>query len=62
MMHKYEGAKYSGGLSVIQKPLEQTTIALGFESVPYTNLEEFYHVQILSIILGGDCHLDYFIE
>ncbi len=48
-----ETAKYSGGFRVIPKHLEQTTIALGFESVSYQNLEEFYYAQILSIILGG---------
>ena len=48
-----EKAKYSGGFSLTPKTLEQTTIALGFESVSYQNLEDFYHAQILSIILGG---------
>ena len=50
---KQEKSKYSGGFKVTEKPLEQTTIALGFESVSYQNLEDFYHAQILSIILGG---------
>ena len=36
-----------------KKELEQTTIALGFESTSYNDIKEFYHVQILSIILGG---------
>ena len=50
---KQRKAIYSGGFKVTEKALEQTTIALGFESVSYQNLEDFYHAQILSIILGG---------
>lgn len=50
---KQEKSRYSGGFKITEKPLEQTTIALGFESVSYQNLEDFYHAQILSIILGG---------
>ncbi len=46
-------AKYDGGIEIMEKDLEQTTIALGFEGVPYTDLETFYHAQILSIIFGG---------
>lgn len=53
LSRKQEKSKYSGGFSVTEKPLEQTTIALGFESVSYQNLQDFYHAQILSIILGG---------
>tara|TARA_B110000503_G_scaffold131548_1_gene206343 strand:- start:7253 stop:8515 length:1263 start_codon:yes stop_codon:yes gene_type:complete len=49
----YVPAKYVGGFALQEKELEQTTIALGFESTSYNNLKEFYHVQILSIILGG---------
>jgi predicted Zn-dependent peptidase len=48
-----EKSQYFGGLTIAKKPLEQTTIALGFESVSYVNLKDFYHAQILSIILGG---------
>lgn len=51
--HKQSNAIYKGGYIHIQKPLEQTTLAIGFESVPFTNLLEFYHAQITSIILGG---------
>lgn len=50
---KQPKAIYSGGFKAEEKVLEQTTIALGFKSVSYQNLEEFYHAQILSIILGG---------
>lgn len=46
-------AQYKGGIEIIEKDLEQTTIALGFESVSYSNIETFYHAQILSIIFGG---------
>lgn len=46
-------ASYVGGYEFTKKKLEQTSIALGFESVPYLNLREFYSAQIFSIILGG---------
>ncbi len=46
-------AQYDGGIEIIEKDLEQTTIALGFEGISYTDLETFYHAQILSIIFGG---------
>ena len=46
-------ATYSGGFKHTKKTLEQTSIALGFESVPYSNITEFYYTQILSVILGG---------
>ena len=46
-------AEYSGGFNHTKKTLEQTSIALGFESVPYSNITEFYYAQILSVILGG---------
>lgn len=52
-VRQQEKANYSGGFNITPKPLEQTTIALGFESVSYQNLRDFYHTQILSIILGG---------
>jgi predicted Zn-dependent peptidase len=46
-------AEYVGGYNFITKDLEQTTLALGFESIPYTKVEQFYHAQILSLIFGG---------
>lgn len=46
-------AEYSGGFKHTKKTLEQTSIALGFESVPYSNITEFYYAQILSVVLGG---------
>jgi predicted Zn-dependent peptidase len=46
-------AKYTGGYEFTDKTLEQTTIALGFESVSYINQKDFYATQILSIIFGG---------
>lgn len=49
----YMKSQYNGGLELIQKDLEQTTIALGFEGLSYNDLKTFYHAQILSIIFGG---------
>lgn len=46
-------AKYKGGFVHTKKVLEQTSMALGFESVPYSNVTEFYYAQILSVIFGG---------
>lgn len=50
---KFEKANYAGGQHFIRKDLEQTTIAYGFESMPYTDITKFYHAQLLSVILGG---------
>lgn len=49
----HEQSTYSGGYNFVKKDLEQTTVALGFESVPYTDLKKYYHAQILSLIFGG---------
>jgi len=49
----FEPAKYTGGVSLISKELEQSNILIGFESVAYLDVERFYHTQILSLILGG---------
>ncbi len=46
-------AKYVGGYHLINKDLEQTTIALGFEGQSYSDIHSYYHSQILSIIFGG---------
>lgn len=46
-------SKYIGGKDIYIKELEQSTIALGFEGVSYSNLDEFYHAHILSVIFGG---------
>ncbi len=46
-------AQYFGGCNAITKDLEQTNIVLGFESVPYSNTQQFYHAQMMSLILGG---------
>jgi len=51
--HSFDKAQYTGGHNVITKELEQTTLILGFESVPYFNIEQLYHTQILSLILGS---------
>jgi len=48
-----EKAKYLGGYEFTSKKLEQTTIAIGFESFSYYDMIEFYHAQILSVIFGG---------
>lgn len=48
----FDKAFYTGGHSFITKELEQTTLLLGFESVPYLNIEQLYHAQLLSLILG----------
>ncbi|HJK86833.1 MAG TPA: pitrilysin family protein [Candidatus Megaira endosymbiont of Nemacystus decipiens] len=49
----YGLANYNGGEYFIEKKLEQTTVIMGFESPAYTDVQEFYHAQILSIIFGG---------
>jgi predicted Zn-dependent peptidase len=49
----FSPALYSGGYNFTKKKLEQTTIALGFKSVSYLSLREFYSAQIFSVILGG---------
>ncbi|MDR0296889.1 MAG: insulinase family protein [Rickettsia sp.] len=49
----FEKARYMGGHSFITKALEQTTLVLGFESVPYFNIQQLYHTQALSLILGN---------
>ncbi|WP_341755166.1 pitrilysin family protein [Candidatus Tisiphia endosymbiont of Ptychoptera albimana] len=49
----FEKVRYTGGHSFITKDLEQTTLVLGFESVPYFNIQQLYHTQVLSLILGN---------
>ncbi len=49
----FEKARYTGGHNFIIKDLEQTTLVLGFESVSYFNIQQLYHTQILSLILGS---------
>lgn len=46
-------AKYTSGVSLISKKLEQSNIIIGFESPSYKEIAKFYHSQILSLILGG---------
>jgi predicted Zn-dependent peptidase len=46
-------SEYIGGFEHTPKTLEQTSVALGFKSVSYANILEFYSAQILSVILGG---------
>lgn len=49
----FEKVRYTGGHSFITKDLEQTTLVLGFESVPYFNIQQLYHTQVLALILGN---------
>ncbi|WP_341762056.1 pitrilysin family protein [Candidatus Tisiphia endosymbiont of Thecophora atra] len=49
----FEKVRYTGGHSFITKDLEQTTLVLGFESVPYFNIQQLYHTQVLSLIFGS---------
>jgi predicted Zn-dependent peptidase len=49
----FEKVRYTGGHSFITKDLEQTTLVLGFESVPYFNIQQLYHTQVLSLTLGS---------
>ncbi len=51
--NSFDKARYIGGNSSIIKDLEQTTVLLGFESVSYFNIQQLYHTQILSLILGN---------
>jgi len=51
--NSFNPAKYIGGYNIISKDLEQTTLVLGFEAIAYVNIKQFYHAQILSLILGG---------
>lgn len=50
---QFEPSIYQGGTERIVKELEQTTVLLGFESCSYMQLVDFYHTQIMSLILGG---------
>lgn len=48
-----ESATYTPSFKFIDRDLEQTTVILGFKSIAYTNIQEFYQAQILSLIFGG---------
>jgi len=45
-------AQFSGGLSVSEKPLDQTHILMSFPTIGYRHTD-IYAMQVLSIILGG---------
>ncbi len=45
-------AEFSGGQSVLEKPLDQTHILMSFPTSGYLH-EDIYALQILSIVLGG---------
>jgi len=49
---KREDACYSGGQSVVERPLEQAHLLLGFEGVGYSD-PDFYAVAVLSTLFGG---------
>lgn len=49
----FDPAKYKGGVSLISKDLEQSNILIGFDGVSYKDITTSYHMQLLSIILGG---------
>ncbi len=44
---------HSGNIFVEKKELEQSTLFLAFNSSSYKDIKEYYHTQILSLILGG---------
>lgn len=44
---------YPGDSFAEKKELEQTTLFLAFNSSSYREIKEYYHTQILSLILGG---------
>ncbi|HFC05395.1 MAG TPA: insulinase family protein, partial [Rhizobiales bacterium] len=45
-------ARFSGGISVLEKPLDQTHILLSFPTIGYLH-KDIYATQVLSIVLGG---------
>lgn len=52
-LQNHEKANYTGGNSIITKPnLEQSVIIMAYESVPNKNKKDYYHAQMLSLILG----------
>jgi len=46
-------SKYNSGLSLVSKELEQSNLFIGFNSCSFKSIKEFYHTQIMSLILGG---------
>jgi predicted Zn-dependent peptidase len=49
----HNNAKFTTERFIARKQLEQTTTTIGFESISYKDIDEFYKTQILSLILGG---------
>ncbi len=45
-------ARYVGGESLLQKPLEQVHYLMGFDGLPF-NDDDFYAAQVLATVLGG---------
>lgn len=50
---KYEEAKISGGEYREERSLEQVHIAFGLPSIPYTDTQDYYIIQLLALITGG---------
>jgi predicted Zn-dependent peptidase len=46
-------AVYEGGKKLVEKDLEQTTIVLAYKGASYLEVQDFYYMQLLSVILGG---------
>ncbi|MBP7189996.1 MAG: insulinase family protein [Rickettsiaceae bacterium] len=49
----FDPAEYKGGVSLISKDLEQSNLLIGFGGISYKEITSSYHMQLLSIILGG---------
>jgi hypothetical protein len=49
----HDKAYYTPGSKLVSKDLEQVNIIFGFQGTSYTDKEEFYKAQVLSLILGG---------
>ena len=49
----YTKTPYTPQCLSINKELEQSVVMLGFDSVSYNQIDEYYNTQLLSLILGG---------
>ncbi|MDX1916939.1 MAG: pitrilysin family protein, partial [Rickettsiaceae bacterium] len=52
-VEKAASSSYGPGYKFVTKELEQTTIFIGYKSCSYLDVTKYYHVQMLSLILGG---------
>ena len=50
--HNWETASYDGGMSAVERPLEQSHLVLGFEGPGYLS-EDIYSAQVMASVLGG---------